>query len=251
MNRKLENASGLYLVGIRDGKPEQAIRSYTGHRYTQHSAGVKTGQAGFIEFFGAFLERNPKRDIEILRSIVDGRYVFVHVVQSLNDGEARWITMDMFDTDDDDRIIEHWDVIAPFTETPSGADPVGGESEPADLEQTEANKFRVNDFLKLAFVEAVDCFDEFVAGNLVQHSSLIDGGVDGWRRWQQAGVRYEFVLRVIGQGSFVAALSKICIDGRDHAGFNLFRLADGKIVEHWDCIEEIAPREQWANSGKF
>jgi len=27
------------------------------------------------------------------------------------------------------------------------------------------------------------------------------------------------------------------------------RVAD--IVEHWDAIEEIAPKEQWANSGKF
>ncbi len=251
MNRKLANASSLYLVGIRDGKPELAIQSYTGHRYTQHSAGVKTGQAGFIEFFGEFLERNPKRDIEILRSIVDGRYVFVHVAQSLNDGESRWITMDMFDTDEDDRIIEHWDVIAAFAPTPSGADPVGGEREVGDLERTEDNRFRANDFLKLAFVEGIDCFDDFVDAGLVQHSSRIDGGIDGWRRWQQCGVRYEFVLRVIGQGNFVAALSKIRIDDRDHAGFDLFRLADGKIVEHWDCIEEIAPREQWANSGKF
>jgi predicted SnoaL-like aldol condensation-catalyzing enzyme len=64
-------------------------------------------------------------------------------------------------------------------------------------------------------------------------------------------VHYEFVLNVIGQGNFVASLSRLWIDDRDHAGFNLFRLKGGKIVEHWDCIEEIAPREQWANSGKF
>ena len=160
-------------------------------------------------------------------------------------------TPDVQAANNDDLIIEHWDVIAPFTPTPSGADPIAGESEVRDLERTESNKFRVNDFLKLAFVEAVDCFDDFIAGDLVQHSSRIDGGIDGWRRWQQAGVRYEFVLQVIGRGNFVASLSRIWIDGRDHAGFDLFRLDDGRIVEHWDCIEEIAPREQWANSGKF
>ncbi len=251
MNRKLENATGLYLVGIRDGNPELAVRSYTGHRYTQHSAGVKTGQAGFIEFFQDFLKRNPRREIEILRGIVDGPYVFVHVAQSLNDGESRWVTMDMFDTDENDRIIEHWDVIAPWARTPSGVDPVGGETDINDPGRTDDNKFRVNDFLKLAFVEGIDCFDDFVAVDLVQRSSRIDSGIAGWRRWQASGVRYEFVLRVIGQGNFVAALSRLWIDGRAHAGFNLFRLDRGKIVEHWDCIEEIAPREQWANSGKF
>ncbi|WP_256369376.1 hypothetical protein [Tenacibaculum sp. M341] len=44
MSKKLENAKGLYLDGIRDGKIHEAINKYTGDRYTQHSTGVKDGQ---------------------------------------------------------------------------------------------------------------------------------------------------------------------------------------------------------------
>ncbi len=252
MNRKLENARNLYLIGIRDGKPQQAIKAYTGERYTQHSAGVKTGQAGFIEFFETFLKRNPIRQIEVLRAFTDGPFVFVQVAQSLNHGESKYVTMDMFDTDDNDKIIEHWDVIAADSQTPSSNDLIGGEVEITDLDSTEANKNLVKNFLKLAFVEAqTDSFDRFVDPNIVQHSAWFDGGIEGWRGWQTSGVRYEFILQIIGQGNFVASLSKMRIDGQDHAGFNLFRLSNGKIVEHWDCIETIAAREEWVNSGKF
>ena len=35
------------------------------------------------------------------------------------------------------------------------------------------------------------------------------------------------------------------------AVMDLFRVADGLIVEHWDVMEEILPEDQWVNSGKF
>jgi len=76
MGSRLENAKNLYLEGIRDGKAREAITKYSGARYTQHSTGVKDGPEGFIEFFEGFLARNPKRDIQILRGLEDGKYVF-------------------------------------------------------------------------------------------------------------------------------------------------------------------------------
>jgi len=127
MSRKLENARNLYLHGIRDRRPREAVTKYTGDRYTQHSAGLKEGIEGFVEFFEPFLTRNPVRDIQIVRSIDDGQYVFVHQFQSLNRGESRWVTMDMFDTDKNDRIIEHWDVIREYVDdTASRHSMIGG-----------------------------------------------------------------------------------------------------------------------------
>ena len=98
-NVRLNNAKNIYRVGIRDGQPREAMAKYTGQRYTQHSTGVKDGQAGFIEFFEDFIARNPERDIQIVRGFEDGRYVFLHAYQSLNDGATQWVTMDLFDTD--------------------------------------------------------------------------------------------------------------------------------------------------------
>lgn len=111
MGRRHDNATGLYLEGIRDGNAEDANAKYVGGRYTQHSAGVKDGPDGFIEFFQDFVKRNPVRDIEIVRGFEDGRYVFLHARQSLNDGEFDYVTADILDTDDDARMVEHWDVM--------------------------------------------------------------------------------------------------------------------------------------------
>ncbi|MGH9896232.1 MAG: nuclear transport factor 2 family protein, partial [bacterium] len=98
MGRKLDNAVGLYLDGIRDGNVREAVRKYTGERSTQHSTGVRDGAEGFIEFFEPFLERNPDRDIRIVRAFEDGRHVFVQAYQSLNGGQSKWVTTDLFDT---------------------------------------------------------------------------------------------------------------------------------------------------------
>ena len=49
--------------------------------------------------------------------------------------------MDMFDTDDNDKIVEHWDVIAAWVDvTVSGHSQIGGPTEVTDLGQTEENR---------------------------------------------------------------------------------------------------------------
>ena len=106
LGQGIDNATNPYLDAIRHGDYEQAINRYAGQRYTQHSTPVKDGKAGFIEFFADFVERNPIRDIEILRGFEDGPYVFLHVLQTLNDGEFRYVTADIFDTDDDGKLID-------------------------------------------------------------------------------------------------------------------------------------------------
>jgi hypothetical protein len=51
------------------------------------------------------------------------------------------VILDFFDTDGDDRIVEHWDVIAEYSpETPSGHTSVDGPTEVIDLDSTGANK---------------------------------------------------------------------------------------------------------------
>ncbi|MGB3051396.1 MAG: nuclear transport factor 2 family protein [Polyangiales bacterium] len=257
MSAKLENAKALYLEGIRDGRVREAVTAYSGARYTQHSTGVADGIEGFVEFFEPFLARNPKRDIEIVRAVEDGRCVFLHVYQSLNDGEHQWVTADLFDTDADDKIIEHWDVISAFEGPgPSGHSQVNGETEVCDLAQTEANKAKIRLFMTDVLQNGdFSRFDDYVAEDLIQHAVRLDNGRAAFRERiqeaQDAGVQCEFVFKLVGQGNFVASYSKSVLDDDAMAVFNIWRLADGRIVEHWSNAETIPPREDWANSGKF
>ncbi len=57
---------------------------------------------------------------------------------------------------------------------------------------------------------------------------------------------------ILGEGNFVLTSSEGSFLGKSVAFYDLFRIADGLIVEHWDTVEEIPPRDQWKNdNGKF
>ena len=258
MSRKIENATSLYMEGIRDGNVREAVTKYTGDRYTQHSTGVRDGVEGFVEFFEPFIARNPLRDIRIVRVLEDGRHLFVHAYQSLNDGAAEWITLDFFDTDDDDRIVEHWDVIAPYAaETLSGHTSVDGPTEIRDLEQTDANKALVRAMITDVLMEGGDPHnvDRYIsADHYVQHNPEVADGLDHFRPLVLAADRslvYDEIILLVGHGNFVATLCRARWEGAPYAQADLFRIEDGLIVEHWDAAEPIGPEEEWVNSGKF
>jgi len=258
MSQRLKNAKNLYLEGIRDGKAREAVTKYTGARYTQPSTGVRDGVEGFVEFFEPFIARNPKRDIQIVRAIEDGQYVFVHAYQSLNDGEAEWVTTDFFDTDEDGKIIEHWDVISAYaSQTPSGHTSVDGPTEIVDLEKTEENKQLVRDLIRDVLMPGgtPENIDNYIsADQYIQHNAEVPDGLEHFKPLALAADKpliYEEVVLLVGQGNFVATLCKASWEGQPFAQVDLFCVEDGKIVEHWDNAELVLPEDEWANSGKF
>lgn len=56
------------------------------------------------------------------------------------------------------------------------------------------------------------------------------------------------IHKVIGQGNFVLTVSEGLIDGEPTAFYDLFRVENGKIAEHWDVIEAILPLEKRKNA---
>ncbi|MEO0468864.1 MAG: nuclear transport factor 2 family protein [Bacteroidota bacterium] len=259
-NQKLFNAKSLYLEGIRDGKPREAVYKYTGDRYTQHSTGVKDGQEGFIEFFEDFIQRCPDRDIQILRGLVDGQYVFLHAYQSINGGESQWVTTDFFDTDENDKIIEHWDVISAFSpQTPSGHTSVDGPTEVTDLDKTEENKELVRNLIQDALMEGGDPsnLDRYISTEkYIQHNKDVADGLEHFQKLAAAPnppLTYQEIVLLVGQGNFVATLCKAnWNDGKinqDYAQVDLFRIENGKVVEHWDNVEPVPEHD--VNGGKF
>lgn len=255
MGQGMDNVRAIYLEGIAGGNAREAVHKYTGHRYTQHSTGVADGAEGFLAFFEPFVARNPKREIEILRIFEDGPWVFCTAYQSLNDGAAKWVTMDLFYTGADGLILEHWDTIAPYVEdTKSGADMVGGTRDINPEADTTANKARVLEYTKQVLQEGDHSkLAAFVAPDVVQHAGSIGTGCDGLAAWltSDAAGSYDMLFQLIGQGDFVVTYGKRHAHGKDVAVFDLYRVSDGKIVEHWMNSEEISPRSDWGNSGKF
>ena len=252
-----ENAIALYMEGIRDGNAREAVTKYTGERYTQHSTGVADGIEGFVAFFEPFIARNPGRDIRIVRSLQDGPKVFIQAYQNINDGEAEWITTDFFDSDDAGKIVEHWDVIAPVKPTnPSGRTQWDGPTEPVDLDKTNANKALVADFIQSCLIERqVDRIPEFISTKTyLQHNPDVPDGLEHFLALfapEDCPLSYQECFMMVGEGNFVATLNRARFKDQDLCQVDLFRVEDGKIVEHWDNSEPVPPREEWTNGGKF
>lgn len=256
MSQKLENAKNLYLEGIKDGNMD-VVDQYSGDRYTQHSTGVADGAQGFKDFFKGFLERTKDRDIRVIRTIEDGSFVFVHVYQDIDNGAAKWITTDMFDTDENDKLVEHWDVIAAYREPEKnvgGTDQVLGDFEIKDLDKTQENKALVRSFITEVFQNGNhDKVSEYISTEeYINRNPNVPNGIETVKQFLATqDFNYDFIFKVLGQGNHVVTYSKATFNGTELAVFDIFRIENGKIVEHWDNMEPIPPREEWANTGKF
>lgn len=261
MGQRLENAKALYLEGIRDGKAREAVTKYTGATYIQHSTGVKDGIEGFVEFFeGDFLKRTPKRDIQIIRGFEEGDYAFVHAFQNLNDGAKKWVTTDFFRFDENDKIVEHWDVISKYHDhTPSGHTSIDGATEITDLDKTAENKELVRNLIQDVLMKGGDVSelaDYISTEQYIQHNSEVPDGFEAFQTLALSPNRplyYDEIVLMVGKGNFVATLCKANwtdeTKSQDYAQVDLFRIENGKVVEHWDNVEKVP--EVSVNSGKF
>lgn len=98
--------------------------------------------------------------------------------------------------------------------------------------------------------------DHISTGQYDQHNPLVGDGLDGFCTFlgEMAAngqtMEHVKVHRLIRQGNFVVIFSEVKIDGHDWAFFDIFRLKDVRVVEHWDVQEKIGPKDTWNNSGK-
>jgi predicted SnoaL-like aldol condensation-catalyzing enzyme len=54
------------------------------------------------------------------------------------------------------------------------------------------------------------------------------------------------------KGNFVLVVTEATFGDVPTGIYDLYRIEDGKIAEHWDTLETIPPRADWKNqNGKF
>src|SRR5260370_6601253 len=94
----------------------------------------------------------------------------------------------------------------------------------------------------------------FDGNNYIQHSPLVADNLTGLFAGLQAlakqglAVKYDRVHKVLGEGDFVLVVAEGSYGGPPSSYYDLFRLPDGKIAEHWDNLKPIPPPAQWENS---
>jgi predicted SnoaL-like aldol condensation-catalyzing enzyme len=225
-------------------------------KYIQHNLAVGDGLAGF----GAVLQALPKGSAKVntVRVFQDGEFVFAHTEYNFFGPK---IGFDVFRFEDG-KIVEHWDNLqeTPAKPNPSGRSMTDGPTVATDLQKTAANKQLVAAFVDDILVNGrLERLAGYYDGDTYhQHNPQIADGLSGLgaalQAMAKAGVtmKYHKVHRVLGQGNFVLVASEGEFAGKPSAFYDLFRVDNGKIAEHWDTIETIPPRSEWKNAnGKF
>ncbi len=225
-------------------------------RYTQHNLAVADGLAGF----GAVMEHAPPGGFKakVVRAFQDGDFVFTHTIYDFFGPKVGFDVLRF----EDGLIVEHWDNLKEIQPpNPSGRTQTDGPTEVTDGAQTASNKALVQSFVETVLVGG-DTSDLTAFINPMkyhQHNPAVADGLDGLgaalKYFADNGLVMEYskLHRVLGEGNFVLTISEGKFGPGDHvAYYDLFRVEDGLIVEHWDTIETIPPRSEWKNdNGKF
>lgn len=243
------------MIDILRRKDVAAVDRYFSDSLVQHDPGLADGLSG-MKSFAAEVANSPDADITIYRTLVDGNLVLLH---SRYQGVARYggpvIAFDLFRFEDG-KIAEHWGGQEP--EAPpnlSGRTQVDGPTEILDREKTEANRAVVRTYRETVMVALrFDRIEEFIEGaHYAQHASKIGDGIARLRDRiasvaKEGGQLNLAPRRFVAEGNFVLALSEGDLPSGPTALYDLFRIENGKIVEHWDVLTPIPPRDQWKNS---
>ena len=136
---------------------------------------------------------------------------------------------------------------------------LGGTAEIADLHLTEANRADAKVFVENCLIpREFSLLDRHMMSDLIQHNPDLPDGLAAYREamaretdWAP-DVQYNKLHKVLAEGNFVLCMSEGTLHGAYTSFYDLFRFENGKIAEHWDTIETIAPRDQWKNeNGRF
>ena len=225
-------------------------------KYIQHNLAAKDGLQGFGELM-AQLPPNSAR-VNTVRVFQDGDHVFTH---SEYDFFGPKTGFDIFRFEDG-RIVEHWDNLqeTPVAPNPSGHTMTDGPTQAEDLERTGQNKELVRQFVEDILVNGkLDKLADYYDGdNYVQHNPQIADGLSGLGQALQfmaehgITMKYDRIHKVLGEGNFVLVVSEGSYSEQPTSFYDLFRVENGKIAEHWDTLETIPPKTTWQNqNGKF
>ena len=221
--------------------------------YIQHNPLAPNGTAALKAFAGPLAAQFPDLKYDIKRVIAEGDLVLAHSNVVLTPGTRGTAVVDIFRFDRDGRIAEHWDVAQQVPATSvSGNDMFSTVSSPRTNQPgprwwTASSKATVTGYFDQLVVRKDTGAVSYLAPEYHQHNPAIPSGSAGLRemfaalfaQFPQMTVERK---RVIAQGDLVAvhAHYRLSPGDRGQAVVDIFRVRpDGKIVEHWDVVQDV------------
>lgn len=216
------------LDGLFVSKRVSTIDAYWAEPYLQHNPIAQSGVEAFRSIMGS-LVTSSSFSYERLRTLAD---CDLAVVQGRYSGSG--VVFDMFRLKDG-KLVEHWD-----SDSNQASDAAGATERvaSASIEQDRAQV--------LAFIQQT-----LVDGDEAKATTLLDSSYEEHRQASASGaaafleyvakdaITYSKVHHVIADGGYVFTLSEGRLGSVAYGFYDLFRLKDGKIVEHWDSRRRV------------
>jgi predicted SnoaL-like aldol condensation-catalyzing enzyme len=121
----------------------------------------------------------------------------------------------------------------------------------------QSTKDMVTAFYKMVFYEhkVAEAFKTYVGTSYKQHNPLVPDGIEPSiaflsKRFETNPQAINEMKRVIADGDLVAVHvhSRLNDADRGRAIVDIFRVEDGKIIEHWDVIQPVPENAQNSNT---
>lgn len=255
MTSKRKKQIHTLLKGIETGDA-LSVAVVNPDKYIQHNPQTREGGEGLAALFKRLSKTSPR--VNIVRIFSDGDYVFAHTEYDF--GTSR-IGFEVFRFEGE-QTVEHWDNIqAREGPNDSGRSMVDGPTEVTDLDRTESNREFVQFFVEDILINGqFNKLEHYInSENYFEHNPRrVDGlpalqaALSGSASHGSTRIKYDRVHRVLAEGNFVLSVSEGSVKGVHSSFYDLFRVADGNLVEHWDTTEAVPPQSEWKNdNGKF
>jgi predicted SnoaL-like aldol condensation-catalyzing enzyme len=219
----------------------------------QHGARAADGRQGLLDMIAQLPSGTSYRSCRVL---VDGPLVAIHG-EYVIEGTKK-AAFDVFRIEGG-RLVEHWQIMQDQPETTvSGRTMLDGPTDVDPDSDTESNRAVVRGLIVDVFIggQRLKALKAIASRNYAQHNPLAGDNLGGLlkalRDQRRAGtpMRYGALHQLIADGDFALAMGEGTVGAAPTVFFDLFRLEDGKIVEHWDVIAPM-PRQLPHGNGVF
>jgi predicted SnoaL-like aldol condensation-catalyzing enzyme len=251
-NKRLVYDMWRTLIEARD---TVAAQQYLAEGYIQHNPNADTGRAGVLAFFGSLgapLTVQDRVQAKLVAIVAEGDYVAIVRVDEYD--QPRPYTTTWFDLFriEEGLIAEHWDHgTLPVDGTPRAyVPPAESPDQEASLASNEpqlaANKRLVYDMWRtLLDAQQVEEAPRFLAEGYVQHNPQANTGLQGFLTFFRTFAQPQPVqttvanfIQMIAEGDLVVLATVRAYDDASvpytTTWFDMFRVSDALLVEHWD-----------------
>lgn len=209
------------------------IEQMVDENYIQHNPFVPTGRAAFVSLLPKLKSFGSK--IKNIRMLQDGQHIIMHHKweNAQPFGHDSMAAFHIIRFDSNGLIAEHWSVMTKdICSIASGMSLTDGSTQIKDIEKTNENRIVV----ARLFTQLIESKE--VPGELPDFMQ---------ERLVRLNLNYQKQHKVFAEGNFVLSISEANRAGVPTAVYDLIRIEENKIAEHWAVLQEI-PKDNLANS---